>query len=290
MDREQLQGVWTALVTPFDENEGVDYPSLEKLIDHQLTGGVKGILINGTTGESPTLSDDEVDEMVRFTKKKIDGKCLLMVGTGTNNTKKSIEKTARAKEAGANLILLVNPYYNKPTQQGLYLHFKSIAQSTDLPVILYNIKGRTAVNLETDTLLKLATEVENIIGVKEASGDLEQISLVCSKRPENFAVLSGDDNVTSAIIHNFGADGVISVASNIVPGKMVRLVAAGLKKDWEEAEKINEELQGLFQVLFVETNPIPVKYAASKMGLCRNVFRLPMCPIGEKTLPLLTSR
>lgn len=282
MNKKKLQGVWTALITPFNKNEKVDYVSLEKLIIYQLKAGVKGILINGTTGESPTLEDDEVEKMISFAKEKIDGKCFLMVGTGTNNTKKSIEKTIRATKAGADLILLVNPYYNKPTQNGLYLHFKVIAKSTHLPVIIYNIKGRTAVNLETETLFKLAREVKNIIGVKEASGDLEQIKEVCEKRSKDFVVFSGDDNITNKVILDFGADGVISVASNVVPKKIVEMVDASLENNKNKANKLNDNLKELFSVLFIETNPIPVKYIASRMGFCKNIFRLPMCPISAK--------
>ncbi|PKL72121.1 4-hydroxy-tetrahydrodipicolinate synthase [Candidatus Kuenenbacteria bacterium HGW-Kuenenbacteria-1] len=287
MNRKNLQGVWTALITPFDKNEKIDYVSLEKLIAFQLKAGVKGILINGTTGESPTLEDDEVEKMIKFAKEKINKKCFLMVGTGTNNTKKSIKKTIKATKAGADLILLVNPYYNKPTQKGLYLHFKAIAQSTHLPVIIYNIKGRTAINLETETLLKLAKEVKNIIGVKEASGDLEQIKNVCEKRSKNFIVFSGDDNITNKIINDFGADGVISVASNIVPEKIVEIVNVSLENKKDKSNKLNNDLKELFAILFIETNPIPVKYIASQMGLCKNIFRLPMCPISAKNAEII---
>jgi len=231
MNKKKIQGVWTALITPFNKNEKIDYVSLEKLVISQVKAGVKGILINGTTGESPTLDDNEVIEMIKFVKKKIDKKCFLMVGSGTNNTKKSIKKTIQVTKAGADIILLVTPYYNKPTQEGLYLHFKAIAQSTHLPIIIYNIKGRTAVNLETETLFRLVKEVKNIIGVKEASGDLAQISEVCQKRPKNFTVFSGDDNIANQIILDFKADGVISVASNIIPKEMTEMVHESLKNN-----------------------------------------------------------
>ena len=278
----KYNGVWTAMITPFNDDGSIDWNSFENLIDRQIKAKVTGIIISGTTGESPTLSDEECIEMTKRAKIRTSGKCLLMVGTGTNNTKKSIEKTKSAEDAGADIVLLVNPYYNKPTQKGLYLHFKSIAESTKLPVMLYNIKGRTGVNLETETLKKLASDVNNIIGVKEASGDLEQIKSVCNLHLENFVILSGDDNLTFKIIKDYGAHGVISVASNILPEDMVTMVNSALGKDYEKATEINEKLNDLFKILFIETNPIPVKYSSYKMGLCKNIYRLPMCEIEEE--------
>jgi 4-hydroxy-tetrahydrodipicolinate synthase len=282
MNKEKLQGVWTAMITPFNEDGSIDWRSFDNLVERQMEAKVTGIIINGTTGESPTITDEECIDLIKRAKEKTSGKCFIMAGTGTNNTKKSVEKTKSAEEAGADIVLLVNPYYNKPTQLGLYLHFKTIAESTSLPVFLYNIKGRTGVNLETATLQKLANEVKNIVGVKEASGDLNQIKTVCELKLNNFTVLSGDDNITFEIVKEFGVDGVISVASNIVPVDMVEMVDSALKKDFQKAEEINRKLVGLFKILFIETNPIPVKYAAFKMGLCQNVYRLPMCEINEQ--------
>jgi 4-hydroxy-tetrahydrodipicolinate synthase len=282
MNSEKFKGVWTALITPFQKDDSIDWQAYEKLIAKQVESGITGIVISGTTGESPTLSDDEVAKLVKKAKEKVASKCLVMAGSGTNNTQASIVKTKMAEDAGADAILLVNPYYNKPTQQGLYLHFKAIADSTKLPVILYNIKGRTGVNLETATLCRLAGEVKNIIGVKEASGDLNQIKSVCGQKLENFVVLSGDDNITLKIIKDYGANGVISVASNIVPEEMIKMVNLALSGKIQEAEEINAKLDLLFRVLFVETNPIPVKYAAYKMNLCQNAYRLPMCEISKE--------
>lgn len=282
MENKKLQGVWTALITPFKEDGSIDWQAYDKLIERQIEANVTGIVISGTTGESPTLTDEECTELIKRAKLKTDGKCLIMAGTGTNNTLKSIEKTKMAEVAGADLILLVNPYYNKPTQEGLYRHFKSIAQCTKLPVFLYNIKGRTGVNLETSTLNKLANEIKNIVGVKEASGDLEQIKNVCDLKLDNFTVLSGDDNITFKTIKDYGINGVISVASNIIPKEIVNMVSLTLSGNIPEAEKINNDLNNLFKILFIETNPIPVKYAVYKMGLCQNIYRLPMCEIGEE--------
>lgn len=282
MNKNKYKGVWTALITPFKEDGSIDWNSFESLIDRQIEAKVTGIIISGTTGESPTLTDEECVEMTKRAKMKTTGKCLLMVGTGTNNTKKSIEKTKEVQKAGADIILLVNPYYNKPTQQGLYLHFKAIAESTSLPVFLYNIKGRTGVNLENQTLKRLASEIENIVGVKEASGDLNQIESVCELGLNDFTVLSGDDNITFQIMKDYGVNGVISVASNIVPKDIVEMVNKALEKDFIEAEEINKKLEELFKTLFIETNPIPVKYAYYKMNMCENIYRLPMCEIGEE--------
>lgn len=292
MNTDQYKGVWTALITPFQKNGSIDWVSFDKLVDQQIEAGVTGIVICGTTGESPTITDIECIELVKRAKEKTLGKCFLMVGTGTNNTLKSIEKTKLAEKAGADLVIIVNPYYNKPTQKGLYLHFKNIAESTSLPIILYNIKGRTGVNLETTTLCKLAEEVKNIVGVKEASGDLDQIKSVCEQKPLDFIVLSGDDNITFKIIRDYDVSGVISVSSNIIPREMVRMVNLTLSNKIKEAEEINTKLEALFKILFIETNPIPIKYASSEMGLCENIYRLPMCEIeeehGKKVKELLT--
>ena len=278
----KYKGVWTAMITPFNEDGSIDWRSFDNLVERQVEAKVTGIIINGTTGESPTITDEECVDLIKRAKEKTNGKCFIMAGTGTNNTKKSVEKTKEAEKAGADIVLLVNPYYNKPTQLGLYLHFKTIAEATSLPVFLYNIKGRTGVNLETATLYKLATEVKNIVGVKEASGELNQIKAVCELKLEDFTVLSGDDNITLEIIKSYGADGVISVASNIVPEDMVLMVGSAIKKDYAKAEEINTKLASLFKILFIETNPIPVKYASYKMGLAQNIYRLPMCEIGEE--------
>jgi len=278
---EKLKGVWTALITPFKKDGSIDWDSFDKILDKQIEAGVTGLVVCGTTGESPTVKDEECTMLVKRAKEKVGDKCLIMAGTGTNDTLKSIEKSKHAKEAGADMLILVNPYYNKPTQKGLYLHFKTIAESTDLPIVLYNIKGRTGVNLETSTLCKLANEVKNIVGVKEASGDLEQIKSVCEQKPADFVVLSGDDNITFKIMRDYGVSGVISVASNIVPKEMIEMVNSTLNGEIEKAEQINSKLENLFKILFIETNPIPVKYASFKMGLCENTYRLPMCEIEE---------
>lgn len=276
-----FRGTYTAIITPFNADETVDYSALEKLIEFQISAGVAGIVPCGTTGESPTLDYEEHEKVIEFIIEKVKGRVFVIAGTGSNCTKEAIEMTQAAEKAGANAILSVNPYYNKPTQEGLYLHFKAIANSTALPVIVYNIKGRTGVNVETPTLLRLIKDCKNIVGVKEASGDINQIREVIDKSPEEFCVLSGDDNMTLELIKS-GGDGVISVASNIVPKRVCELVTSALNGKIAEATKINEELMPLFKGCFIETNPIPVKFMLSQKKMCGEVYRLPMCELSAE--------
>ena len=272
---KKFQGTFTALITPFKEDKSIDFGVFGKLIDLQIENGITGIVPVGTTGESPTLSEEEQKEIIKFTVQKADKKVLVIAGTGSNSTEKTLKMTNFAKEVGADGALLVCPYYNKPTQKGIFLHYSEVAK-IDIPQIIYNIKGRTGVNIETDTLMKLA-ELPNIVGVKEASGDLNQMKEVGKKMPEGFHLLSGDDNMTYDLIQQAGGDGVISVASNIIPRKISSFVSKALVSDFDEAKKLSDELQLFFAAMFIETNPIPVKTAISLMGLCREVFRLPLC-------------
>ena len=273
----QLKGAWTALITPFNQDESIDFNAFKNLIEAQIKAGITGILLNGTTGESPTITDDEFRELIMCGKQIINNRVPLMAGIGTNCTKKSVEKAQLACELGADILMAVNPYYSKPTQEGLYLHFKAIAESTPLPMIIYNIKGRTAVNLETNTLLRLIQDLPNIIGIKEASGDLAQIKEVCERVPDNFIVLSGDDNVTYKIMRDYGAHGIISVISNLVPDRVVAMVAVCLKGDFETGGKIDKELGPLVEGAFLESNPIPIKASLAMQGKIQEVYRLPMC-------------
>jgi 4-hydroxy-tetrahydrodipicolinate synthase len=275
MDK-MFRGVFTAIITPFKSNGEVDEEALKKLIDFQIENKIDGIVPCGTTGESPTLSHDEHDRVIEVTVKHVNGRVPVIAGTGSNSTAEAIRLTKHAKEAGADAVLLVNPYYNKPTQKGLYLHFKAIADAVDVPCIVYNIKGRTAINVETPTMVRLMNDCKNIIAVKEASGNLDQMKDVIANRKEDFSVLSGDDNMTLDLIEA-GGDGIISVAANIVPDKMVEMVHTALDGDIEKAREMEKELAELFKVEFIETNPIPIKTAASMMGYCEEVFRLPMC-------------
>jgi 4-hydroxy-tetrahydrodipicolinate synthase len=278
---KNFSGVHTALVTPFNEDKSIDYIALEKLIIKQVEEKVDGIVVLGTTGESPTIDDDEATEIIKLAVKLAGGKTKVIVGTGCNNTKTAVEKSNKAQDLGANAILSVNPYYNKPTQDGLYQHFTQIADKIGIPIILYNIKGRTAVNLETKTLLKLAHH-QNIIGVKEASGDLSQIMDVIGSVDVNFVVLSGDDALTYPIMC-LGGHGVISVASNVFPREMKNMVWQIFTGNFDAAKKAHYKLYNIMNALLsVSSNPIPVKTLLAHFGQIQEEFRLPLCRIGEE--------
>lgn len=272
----KFQGVFTALVTPFTATGALDVGALKRLIEFQIESGVTGLVPCGTTGESPTLSHAEHDRVIELTVQFADGRVPVIAGTGSNATSEAIQLSQHAEQAGADAVLLVSPYYNKPTQKGLYEHFRAIADSVSIPCIVYNIKGRTAVNIETETLVRLMNDCSNIVAVKEASGSIEQMKSVISSRHEKFLVLSGDDNMTVDLIEA-GGDGVISVAANLVPGYMVRMVQSALNGDIKKARELEAELMPLFKACFVETNPIPIKTAMSMYGMCEEIFRLPMC-------------
>lgn len=272
----EFRGVYTAIVTPFQSNGTIDWAALEKLVEFQISNKVTGVLPCGTTGESPTLSHSEQLEVIKRVVGWVKGRCQVMAGTGSNNTAHAVELSKAAQELGADACLVVNPYYNKPTQEGLYRHFKAVCNAVQIPVILYNIKGRTGVNVETATLLRIIQDCKNLAGVKEASGDIAQIREVIQKTPESFAVLSGDDNLTLEVIKS-GGDGVISVASNLVPDRVVALCQAALNGDLATAEKLHNQLMPLFEGIFIETNPIPIKAALSIKGMCRELYRLPLC-------------
>lgn len=273
-----FRGVFTAVVTPFNEDESVNEETMRRLIDFNIEGGVTGIVPCGTTGESPTLSHPEHDHVIELTVEHVNGRVPVIAGTGSNCTREAVRLTRHAEEVGVDAVLLVNPYYNKPTQEGLYRHFRAIAESVDIPCVVYNIKGRTAINLETATLMRLINDCDNIAGVKEASGDMDQIRDVINQSPDGFSVLSGDDNITLELIRS-GGHGVVSVASNLVPDRMAALVQAALGGDLNTAETIHDELTPLFEAEFIETNPIPMKYMLSLKGMCPEVYRLPLCEL-----------
>ena len=282
--KRKYAGTWTALITPFKADGSLDEEALRGLVKKQVEGGVTGVLPLGTTGESPCFSEEEGRRVFEIVKKEAGSEVMVMAGTGSNCTASAVEHTKIAKEIGVDLCLVVSPYYNKPTQEGLKQHFLAVAE-VGLPVCVYNIKGRTGVNIETDTLMELAKN-KNIVAVKEASGDLNQMKEVIERRPDDFTVLSGDDGLTLELI-KMGGDGVVSVSSNILPGKVSEMVEYALDGNEKEAVKINDHLAQMFGDLFVETNPIPVKYVAHKMGLCELSYRLPMTPPGEKAVAVL---
>jgi len=268
-------GVWTALITPFRADGALDEAALRRIVSRQAAAGIAGVAPTGTTGESPTTTAEEDRRIFELAVESAEGRVKVMAGTGSNCTEHAVDYTRAAKESGADCCLVVSPYYNKPTNAGLKAHYWKVAD-VGLPVIVYNIKSRTGQNIETDTLMELAAH-EMIVGVKEASGDLAQIKAVLAARPPGFATLSGDDALTLDLI-KAGGDGVVSVAANIAPDLTRELTTAALAGDWARAEAQNERLSALFEGLFIETNPAPVKYCAHRMGLCELSYRLPMCP------------
>ena len=262
-------GVFTALITPFCKNGAVDWTAFEKLIEFQIAGGVDGILFLGTTGESPTISPAEHHKIIAEGVRLVGGRTRVLAGAGSNCTAEAIEYSWEAEAAGVDGILQVNPYYNKPSQAGLFAHFSAIAEAVKTPIILYNIAGRTGVNLETDTILRLIeAHPERIVAVKEASGNLDQVREVIEKTPENFAVLSGNDDQNLEILE-LGGDGVVSVLSNVFPAEVGRLVR-------EKNVDLQREFSDFIGALFCETNPVPVKTILAEMGFCEEVFRLPL--------------
>ena len=276
--RPMFQGSIVALVTPFRGGK-VDEPTLRKLVEMHVAQGTDGIVPCGTTGESPTLSHDEHKRVVEIVIEAARGRLHVIAGTGSNATSEAIDLTGHAKRAGATGALVVNPYYNRPTQEGLYRHFRAVAESVDIPILVYNIAGRTAVNVETDTLARLVKDCPNIVGVKEASGSLDQMTQVILACGPEFSVLSGDDNLTLPLM-SVGGRGVISVIANIVPRETAEMTHAALAGDWKLARELHLKLFPLSRAAFIETNPIPVKEAMGMMGLLEPEFRLPMCPMG----------
>lgn len=269
-------GTWTALITPFTPDGLIDEPALRQLVRDQIAGGVTGIVPMGTTGESPTTTAEEDFEIFKIVVDEAAGRIKIMAGTGSNVTSDAVKYTKNAKAAGADCALVVCPYYNRPTQEGLRLHYLHIVEESGMPVIIYNIKGRTGVNMETETLMQLANH-PLIVGVKEASGDLNQMRDVVEHRPNDFTVLSGDDSLTLELI-KMGGDGVVSVSSNIFPQEMSQLVNHALRSNYEAAQEIHDHLTPCFNTLFIETNPIPVKYIAHRMGKCALSYRMPLLP------------
>ena len=274
-----FRGTFTALVTPFRSGV-IDVPALEKLIESQTVAGITGLVAVGTTGESPTLSHDERDQVIRRTLEIANKRCQVIAGTGSNNTEHAIADTKTAEKLGVDGALLVAPYYNKPSQEGLFRHFKAIADSTALPIILYNIPGRCSVDIAADTVVRLANECRNIVSIKEASGSVERVSELRRRLPESFTILSGDDSLTLPFM-SVGAVGVVSVASNLYPAEVSALVCAFESGDSKTAERHHHRMLGLFKDLFIEPNPVPVKTALAWRGLISAEVRLPLCEMSE---------
>jgi 4-hydroxy-tetrahydrodipicolinate synthase len=273
-------GTYTAIVTPF-HGDKLDEPALERLIQFQIKGGVDGIVPVGTTGESPTVSYEEHIDIIVRSVKHAAGKIKVLAGTGGNSTKEAIYLTQEAEKAGADGSLQVAPYYNKPTQEGLYQHFKAIATATRLPIVLYSIPGRCGIEIAVDTVKRLAHDCKNIVGIKEAGGSCDRVSQLRAALGPKFEILCGDDSLTVPFM-SVGANGVISVASNLIPREVSRLVSACARGDGRTAAALHAEYFSLFKDLFIETNPIPVKAALAMMKLIREEYRLPLVAMNPK--------
>ena len=275
-----IQGSIPAIVTPMHEDGSLDLPSLRKLIDWHVAEGSDGVVVVGTTGESPTVNFEEHCELIRVVVEQAAKRIPVIAGTGANSTSEAIELAAFAKEAGADAHLSVVPYYNKPTQEGLYRHFKAIAEAVDLPLILYNVPGRTVADMANDTALRLA-QVPGIVGIKDATGNIERGTDLVKRAPKGFSILSGDD-ATALALTLLGGQGTISVTANVAPRLMHEMIAAGIAGDVAKARDINSRLLGLHKNLFLEANPIPVKWACQRMGLIGPGLRLPMTPFSPE--------
>jgi len=270
-----IKGSYVALVTPFRNGE-IDYIALEGLINYHLENGTHGILLLGTTAETTALASDEKDALLRFCLQKINHRLPVMIGTGTNNLSQTLANTKKARDLGADSALVITPYYIKPTQNGMYEYFKTIADKVDIPIVLYNVPGRTGVNILPTTVIKLANVCPNIVAIKESSGNLVQASEIIRDAPEGFSLMSAEDAVNMPLMA-CGAKGIISVTANVVPHKMSELVESCLNHDFAKARELHLELLLINAAMFVETNPIPAKEALALMGKIAPEFRLPMC-------------
>ena len=277
MGRINLKGMGVALITPFKSDGSVDYAALLRLVDYQLQNGTDYLLVLGTTAEIPTLTPQEQKEIVQLVVSRVKGQIPIMMGVGGNNTSAVVEKLKTEDFNGIDAILSVVPYYNKPSQEGIYRHYKCVAEATSLPVVLYNVPGRTGVNMTAETTLRLANELENVVAIKEASGNMTQIGAIIKNKPRDFQVISGDDGITFPLIA-FGAVGVISVIGNAFPKEFSRMVRLALTGDYENALTIHHHFTELFELLFVDGNPAGVKSMLNMMGYVENELRLPLIP------------
>ncbi len=283
-----FKGVGTALLTPFDNNLEVDYDSLKKITKHQIEGKVDAIIILGTTGESPVINIEERKKIISTVMEAADHKLEIIIGTGTNDPKKVIELNKIAEEFKADSLLIVNPYYNKGTQESLVEYYKYITEKTSLPVILYNVPSRTGMNLMPETIVKIHDACKNLTAVKEASGNISQIAHLMSIKPDSLSVYSGNDDQTLPIMA-LGGIGIISVFSNAFPKELKRITNAILENDMALAQKLNNKYLSMMNALFIETSPSPLKYVATKLGLCQNILRLPMAAVSKKSEAYLDS-
>jgi len=279
--RKKFQGTGTALVTPFKKDGSLDEAALRRLVDFQVKGGVEALIPVGTTGESPSLSHNEYERVFEIVKEQAKGKVKIFGGAGSNSTQNAIEHARLVKKTGLDGALIVGPYYNKPTQEGYFQHYRAIADAVDIPIIVYNVPGRTGGNIEAATTLRMAEEIPNVIAVKEASGNFGQIMEIARNKPKHFALLSGDDAVTLPIV-SVGGDGCISVVANETPREFSNMVRACLNGKWSRALELHNELLPLMNANFIESSPIPVKAALAMMGMIEEVYRLPLVHISDK--------
>lgn len=277
MARINLSGIGVALITPFKEDESIDFDAFARLLDYQIQNGTDYLVVLGTTAETPTLSEDEKDEIKRFVVERTRGRIPLVLGVGSNNTRSVVEHLNSDYLKGYDAVLSVVPYYNKPSQEGIYQHYATIAQASPLPVILYNVPGRTGVNMTAETTLRLARNFDNIIAIKEASGNITQMDDIIKNKPHDFMVISGDDGVTFPLI-TLGAMGVISVIGNAFPKEFSRMVRLALNGNYDQALTIHHRFTELFSLLFVDGNPAGVKCLLNLMGMIENKLRLPLVP------------
>ena len=284
--QDRLRGTGVAIVTPFTKSNAIDFLAFEKILNHTISNGVEYIVLLGTTGESVTMSKVEKKTLIEFAVERIDHRVPLVLGLGGNNTSELVLSIHGSPFKDVDAILSVCPYYNKPTQEGIYQHFKIVAEASPVPVILYTVPGRTSSNIAASTTLRLAHDFSNIIGIKEASGNLDQIYQLLKNRPEGFLIISGDDGITLPLLAA-GADGVISVVANAFPGKFSELVRLGLKGDFAPARKIHFELIDLINALFADGSPGGIKAALNLMGLCEEIVRLPLVPVNKELHKLI---
>lgn len=281
MSKRLISGSAVALVTPFRQDMSLDREALRRLVQFHIAAGTDIVIPCGTTGESPTLSADEQAEIIEIVREEAGNKMLVAAGAGTNATNKAVTLAKNAEKAGAEAILSVAPYYNKPSQEGFYQHYRHIAEAVSIPVIVYNVPGRTGCNISAATILRLANDFENIAAVKEASDNMSQIMELLALRPDNFSVMTGEDPLILPFIA-LGGDGVISVAANQVPAEVKKLVTETREGNLEHAKAINNRLCKLFSLNFIESNPVPVKYSLSLMGMIEEVYRLPLVPLQQE--------
>lgn len=286
----KFKGLYTALITPFNDDLSIDFDGFKKNIEFQIESGVDGLLPLGTTGETPTLSSSEISKVIKFAVEQVNKRVPVMIGTSTNCTQTTINNTKQAKELGADAVLISAPYYNRPTQEGIFKHFEAITQAVDIPIMVYNIPGRTAVNIETSTLERIS-DLKNITSVKEASGNLSQMMEVISSiqdKKEDFAVLSGDDSLTLPLM-SLGGKGIVSVASNLVPKEVKELVTAVENNNYDLARQIHYKLLPLFTNAFIETNPAPIKKAMQIVGMAAGGTRLPISEMKQESIQVMNS-